>query len=117
VLLRLAYLGVINTFTLLRQFPMTDRDRDIEILGPGAPNRLPVLRSWICRHLIVATADGEPSSSAASRHLIVATADGEPSSSAASNSSRCGQNVYRPLTITTAHRTVASARTSSRTRL
>jgi hypothetical protein len=99
MLLRLAYLGVINTFTLLRQFPMTDRDRDIEILGPAAPNRLPVLRSWICRH------------------LIVATADGEPSSSAASNSSRCGQNVYQPLIITTAHKAVASARTPSRTRL
>jgi putative transposase len=32
VLLRLAYLGLINTFALLRLFPMTDRDKDIEIL-------------------------------------------------------------------------------------
>jgi hypothetical protein len=33
VLLRLAYLGLTNTFTLLRLFPMTDRDKDIEILA------------------------------------------------------------------------------------
>ena len=32
MLLRLAYLGLTNTFTLLRLLPMTDRDKDIEIL-------------------------------------------------------------------------------------
>jgi hypothetical protein len=32
VLLRLAYLGLTNTFALLRLLPMTDRDKDIEIL-------------------------------------------------------------------------------------
>ncbi len=30
---RLAYLGLTNTFALLRLFPMTDRDKDIEILA------------------------------------------------------------------------------------
>jgi hypothetical protein len=33
VLLRLAYLGLTNTFALLRLLPMTDRDKDIEILA------------------------------------------------------------------------------------
>jgi hypothetical protein len=33
VLLRLAYLAVTNTFTLLRLLPMSDRDKDIEILA------------------------------------------------------------------------------------
>jgi hypothetical protein len=33
VLLRLAYLGVTNTFTLLRLLPMSDRDKDTEILA------------------------------------------------------------------------------------
>jgi putative transposase len=32
VLLRLAYLGLTNTFALLRLLPMTDRDKDTEIL-------------------------------------------------------------------------------------
>ncbi|MGK4580391.1 integrase core domain-containing protein [Kitasatospora sp. HPMI-4] len=33
MLLRLAYLAVTNTFTLLRLLPMSDRDKDIEILA------------------------------------------------------------------------------------
>ncbi|MFE2733933.1 hypothetical protein [Streptomyces sp. NPDC059349] len=33
VLLRLAYLSVTNTFTLLRLLPMSERDKDIEILA------------------------------------------------------------------------------------
>jgi hypothetical protein len=33
VLLRLAYLAVTNTFTLLRLLAMSDRDKDIEILA------------------------------------------------------------------------------------
>jgi putative transposase len=32
VLLRLAYLGLTNTFALLRLLPTTDRNKDIEIL-------------------------------------------------------------------------------------
>jgi putative transposase len=32
VLLRLAYLGVTNTFAMLRLLPMSDRDKDVEIL-------------------------------------------------------------------------------------
>jgi hypothetical protein len=32
VLLRLTYLGLTNTFAMLRLLPMTDRDKDIEIL-------------------------------------------------------------------------------------
>ncbi|MFG2524918.1 hypothetical protein [Streptomyces sp. NPDC048527] len=32
MLLRLAYLAVTNTFALLRLLPMSDRDKDIEIL-------------------------------------------------------------------------------------
>ncbi|MFE2092238.1 hypothetical protein [Streptomyces sp. NPDC059460] len=32
MLLRLAYLAVTNTFTLLRLVPMSERDKDIEIL-------------------------------------------------------------------------------------
>jgi putative transposase len=32
VLLRLVYLGLTNTFALLRLLPMTDQDNDIEIL-------------------------------------------------------------------------------------
>jgi hypothetical protein len=32
VLLRLAYLAVTNTFTLLRLLPRSERDKDIEIL-------------------------------------------------------------------------------------
>jgi hypothetical protein len=37
VLLRLAYLGVTNTLTLLRLLPMGERDKDAEI---------PALRLW-----------------------------------------------------------------------
>ncbi|WP_123746826.1 hypothetical protein [Saccharothrix texasensis] len=33
MLLRLAYLGVTNAFTLLRLLPMSDRDKDTEILA------------------------------------------------------------------------------------
>jgi hypothetical protein len=33
VLLRLAYLSVTNVFALLRLFPMSDRDKDVEILA------------------------------------------------------------------------------------
>jgi len=33
VLLRLAYLGITNTFTLLRLLPGGDRDKDLEILS------------------------------------------------------------------------------------
>jgi hypothetical protein len=33
VLLRLAYLGVANAFALLRLLPMSDRDKDAEILA------------------------------------------------------------------------------------
>jgi len=33
VLLRLAYLGVTNAFALLRLLPMSDHDRDVEILA------------------------------------------------------------------------------------
>ncbi|MEU4770205.1 hypothetical protein AB0H12_44025 [Actinosynnema sp. NPDC023794] len=33
MLLRLAYLGVTNAFALLRLLPMTDRDKDVEILA------------------------------------------------------------------------------------
>ncbi|QLH19257.1 hypothetical protein [Streptomyces sp. Rer75] len=32
MLLRLAYLGVTNAFAMLRLLPMTDRDKDAEIL-------------------------------------------------------------------------------------
>jgi putative transposase len=32
---RLAYLGVTNTFALLRLLPMDDRDKDLEILALG----------------------------------------------------------------------------------
>jgi hypothetical protein len=34
VLLRLAYLTVTNTFAVLRLLPMSDRDKDVEILAP-----------------------------------------------------------------------------------
>ncbi|WP_207928772.1 hypothetical protein [Actinomadura sp. 6K520] len=37
VLLRLAYLTVANTFAALRLLPMTDRDKDAEILVPRHP--------------------------------------------------------------------------------
>jgi putative transposase len=33
VLLRLAYLGVTNVFALLRLLPMSDRDKEVEILA------------------------------------------------------------------------------------
>jgi putative transposase len=33
VLLRLAYLGLMNTFALLRLLPRSDRDKDVEILA------------------------------------------------------------------------------------
>ncbi|MFC9528984.1 hypothetical protein [Streptomyces sp. NPDC056975] len=33
MLLRLAHLSVTNTFTLLRLLPMSERDKDIEILA------------------------------------------------------------------------------------
>jgi hypothetical protein len=33
VLLRLAYLGLMNTFALLRMLPRSDRDKDVEILA------------------------------------------------------------------------------------
>jgi putative transposase len=33
VLLRLAYLTVANTFAVLRLLPMSDRDKDVEILA------------------------------------------------------------------------------------
>ncbi|MCX4538630.1 hypothetical protein ACWD4L_39645 [Streptomyces sp. NPDC002596] len=34
MLLRLAYLAATKTFSLLRLLPMSDRDKDIEILTP-----------------------------------------------------------------------------------
>jgi hypothetical protein len=34
VLLRLAYLSVTNVFALLRLLPVSDRDKDVEILAP-----------------------------------------------------------------------------------
>ena len=34
MLLRLAYLGVTNVFALLRLLPVSDRDKDVEILAP-----------------------------------------------------------------------------------
>jgi hypothetical protein len=33
VLLRLAYLGVTNAFAMLRLLPMSDREKDVEILA------------------------------------------------------------------------------------
>jgi putative transposase len=42
VLLRLAYLGMTNAFALLRLLPMTDRDKDVEILA--LRHQLTVLR-------------------------------------------------------------------------
>jgi hypothetical protein len=33
VLLRLAYLGLTNTFAMLRLLPMSNRDKDLEILA------------------------------------------------------------------------------------
>jgi hypothetical protein len=48
VLLRLAYLGVTNALALLRLLPMSDRDKEIEILAlrhrapRGATNRVGV---------------------------------------------------------------------------
>jgi len=48
MLLRLAYLAVTNTFALLRLLPMSERDKDIEILAlrhrapRGAMNRVGV---------------------------------------------------------------------------
>ncbi len=39
VLLRLAYLTVTNTFAVLRLLPMSDRDKDTEILAPGIRSR------------------------------------------------------------------------------
>jgi putative transposase len=33
VLLRLAYLGVTNAFAMLRLLPISDRDKDVEILA------------------------------------------------------------------------------------
>ncbi|MGH3381792.1 MAG: hypothetical protein ACRDP6_44400 [Actinoallomurus sp.] len=41
MLLRLAYLTVANTFAVLRLLPMSDRDKDTEILAP--PDRLRLL--------------------------------------------------------------------------
>jgi len=45
VLLRLAHLTVTNTFAVLRMLPMSDRDKDVEILA--LRHQLAVLR----RHL------------------------------------------------------------------
>lgn len=41
MLLRLAYLGMANAFTMLRLLPMSDRDKDVEILA--LPHQLSVL--------------------------------------------------------------------------
>jgi putative transposase len=38
VLLRLAYLAVTNAFALLRLLPMSDRDKEVEILALRRPN-------------------------------------------------------------------------------
>jgi hypothetical protein len=38
VVLRLAYLSVTNTFAMLRLLPMSDRDKDLEILTLPSPN-------------------------------------------------------------------------------
>ena len=43
MLLRLAYLTVTNTFAVLRLFPMSDRDKDTEILAL----RLSVPKTWL----------------------------------------------------------------------
>jgi putative transposase len=39
VLLRLAYLGLTNTVALLRLIPMSNRDKDLEILAFAPPDR------------------------------------------------------------------------------
>jgi putative transposase len=39
MLLRLAYLGITNTFALLRLLPGSDRDKDVEILGVATSAR------------------------------------------------------------------------------
>jgi putative transposase len=46
VLLRLAYLGVTNTFARLRLLPRSDRDKDAEILALG--HQLAVLQRRVC---------------------------------------------------------------------
>jgi putative transposase len=53
VLLRLAYLAVTNTFTLLRLLPMSDRDKDIEILE--LRHQLPVLQRQTGEPVFTAT--------------------------------------------------------------
>jgi len=60
VLLRLAYLGVTNMFALLQLLPVSDRDKDVEILAlrhqimawsgswarPGRGSPWPIGHSW-----------------------------------------------------------------------
>jgi hypothetical protein len=53
VLLRLAYLAVTNTFTLLRLLPMSDRDKDIEILA--LRHQLLVLQRQTAKPVFTAT--------------------------------------------------------------
>jgi hypothetical protein len=53
VLLRLTYLAVTNTFTLLRLLPMSERDKDIEILV--LRHQLLVLQRQVCRPAFIET--------------------------------------------------------------
>src|SRR5258706_11121123 len=53
MLLRLAYLAVTNTFALLRLLPMSDRDKDIEILA--LRHRLLVLQRQVGRPVFTDT--------------------------------------------------------------
>ncbi|GAB2969072.1 hypothetical protein [Saccharothrix stipae] len=46
MLLRLAYMGMTNTFALLRLLPMSDRDKDTEILACGVPELCAEALSW-----------------------------------------------------------------------
>jgi hypothetical protein len=53
VLLRLAYLAATNTFALLRLLPMSDREKDIEILA--LRHQLPVLQRQVGRPVFTDT--------------------------------------------------------------
>jgi hypothetical protein len=66
VLLRLAYLTVTNTFAVLRLLPMSDRDKDTEILA--LRHQIAVLE----RHLGKQKARFTPGDRAFSRHCCTA---------------------------------------------
>ncbi|MFG2044791.1 hypothetical protein [Dactylosporangium sp. NPDC048998] len=87
MLLRLAYLGITNAFTLLRLLPGGDRDNDIEILS--LRHQLAVLQ----RQLDGQQVRFEPVRSGVAGRAAAPAAEADPAAPAAAGPARHGSQV------------------------